>query len=92
MEVSFYATLRRVVGAKSIEVDLPAGATADDLLKEMIRRYPALRDEMLDEAGNLRQHVHVFVNGRDAPFLEGGLGGVLPPGARIGVFPAVAGG
>jgi molybdopterin synthase sulfur carrier subunit len=92
MEVSFYATLRRVVGGNTVAFDLPAGATARQLLEEMIRRYPPLQRELLDEAGNLYQHVHIFVNGRDALFNENGLDGVLPEDARIGVFPAVGGG
>jgi molybdopterin synthase sulfur carrier subunit len=92
MEVSFYATLRRVVGGKTVAFDLPAGTTARQLLEEMIRRYPPLQRELLDEAGNLFQHVHIFVNGRDALFIENGLDGVLPADARIGVFPAVGGG
>jgi molybdopterin synthase sulfur carrier subunit len=92
MEVSFYATLRRVVGAKSVVFDLPAEATVRQLLDEMIRRYPPLGRELLDEAGNLYRHVHVFVNGRDVTFLENGLDSVLPAGARVGLFPAVGGG
>jgi molybdopterin synthase sulfur carrier subunit len=92
MEVSFYATLRRVVGARSIQVDLAEDATIRDLLNELFRRCPQLERELMDESGGLHQHVHVFVNGRDAPFLETGLDSVLPAGARVGVFPAVAGG
>lgn len=92
MEVSFYATLRQVIGAKSAEFNLPEGSTVGQLLAEMIRCYPALERELLDEAGNLYQHVHIFVNARDANFLDQGLDTPIPPGARIGVFPAVGGG
>lgn len=92
MLVKFYATLRQVVGSKSVDFDLPAGTTARQLLDEMLRRYPALRHELLDEQGNLYAHVHIFVNGRDAPFLENGMDTELFAGDTIGVFPAVGGG
>jgi molybdopterin synthase sulfur carrier subunit len=92
MKVKFYATLRKIVGAKMIDVSLEEGATVRNLIDEITRRYPALRSEMLDEQGNLYGHVHVFVNGRDAPFLEGGLDSVISPNDEVGIFPAVGGG
>ncbi|MEJ2599745.1 MAG: MoaD/ThiS family protein [Anaerolineales bacterium] len=92
MEVNFYATLRRVVGAKSVEFDLDAGATIAQLLEEMLLRYPALRHELFDEQGQLYQHVHIFVNGRDVSFLQLGMDTPLSERDAIGVFPAVGGG
>ncbi len=92
MHVHFYSTLRQVVGGKAVDFDLPPGATAQQLLDEMIRCYPALRDELLDAQGHLYAHVHLFVNGRDASFLEEGFETVLSPEDAIGVFPAIGGG
>lgn len=92
MKVSFYATLRRIVGAKTIELNLPAGATVQHLLDELMRCYPALRPELMDENGRLYQHVNLFVNSRNAHFLENGLNTALPEDAVIGIFPAVGGG
>lgn len=92
MKVNFYATLRRIVGSKTVDFTLPAGATLRQLLDEMLRVYPDLRQELLDADGNLYQHVHIFVNGRDAPFLERGLDTPLDEQDVLGVFPAVGGG
>jgi len=92
MKVNFYATLRNVVGAKAIDFDLPTGSTMDDLLQEMLRRYPALRPELLNEQGEMFPHVHMFLNGRDAPFLEQGMQTPLKADDVVGVFPAVGGG
>lgn len=92
MHVSFYATLRNVVGAKSVDFQLPPGATVQTLLDEMIARYPALRHELLNENGEMYSHVHIFVNGRDASFLERGMETVLQSDDTLGVFPAVGGG
>lgn len=92
MRVSFYATLRQVVGAKTIEITLPDETTVQQLLDQLIGHYPALRRELLDDQGQLYQHVHIFVNSRDATFLEEGMDTVLPEDAAIGIFPAVGGG
>jgi molybdopterin synthase sulfur carrier subunit len=92
MKVSFYATLRQVVGAKTVEFSLPQGATVQQLVDEMIRCYPGLKHELLNEQGQLYQHVHVFVNGRDASFLSQGMDTPLEAEDTVGVFPAVGGG
>jgi molybdopterin synthase sulfur carrier subunit len=92
MKVNFYATLRQVIGQKSVDFDLPSGITVQKLLDEMIRQFPALRYELLDGEGHLFSHVHIFVNGRDAPFLEKAMETEIQPEDVIGVFPAVGGG
>ena len=92
MKVSFYATLRQVVGAKTVQFDLPQGATVQQLVDEMIRCHPGLKHELINEQGQLYQHVHVFVNGRDASFLEQGMETPLAGEDTVGVFPAVGGG
>ena len=92
MKVNFYATLRRVVGAKTVEFTLPDGSSLQQLLDEMLQAYPDLRPELLDANGNLYQHVHIFVNGRDAPFLEQGMDTPISSEDVLGVFPAVGGG
>lgn len=92
MKVNFYATLRTIVGAKSVEFQLPPGGTIQDLLDEMIARFPALKTELLNEHGELYNHVHLFVNGRDASFLDNGMNTSLHPDDLLGLFPAVGGG
>lgn len=92
MKVTFYATLREVVGGKSADFPVPEDATVRDLLNEMIRQYPLIGRELLNEQGDLYPHVHFFINGRDAPYLENGLDTYLKPDDQVTVFPAVGGG
>lgn len=92
MQVHFFATLRQIVGQKTVDIDLPEGATIRQLVDEILRSYPLLRKELVSENGQLYGHVHVFVNGRDAPFLDDALETVLKPDDKITVFPAVGGG
>jgi molybdopterin synthase sulfur carrier subunit len=92
MKVNFYATLRPIVGGKTVEVDVPEGITVKDLVDGLVTRYPALRTELLDEAGNLHGHVHVFVNGRDVPFLVDKINTRISPEDAVNIFPPVGGG
>jgi molybdopterin synthase sulfur carrier subunit len=92
MNVNFYATLRQIVGQKTVRFDLPPNLTVAELVEAVVERYPALRPELLDEHGRLYGHVHVFINGRDAPYLDGSLANVIRPDDKVDIFPAVAGG
>ena len=42
--------------------DLP-GATVGEVLRELERRYPTVKGWILDDQGQVRAHVNVFVNG-----------------------------
>jgi len=92
MCVNFYATLRQIVGVKTVEFSVPAHATVRHLVDRMVTTYPGLRTELFNEQGHLHGHVHVLVNGRDVPFLEDELDTELKPDDRVCVFPAVGGG
>ena len=92
MQVNFYATLRQIVGTKTVEFEVPEGATVRQLLEEVLRVYPALRRELIDDQGELFGYVHFFVNGRDVPYLKDQMETVLAADDVISVFPAVGGG
>jgi molybdopterin synthase sulfur carrier subunit len=92
MKVNFYATLRDIVGGKSVEFDLDHGITARELLDAILTRFPALRKELLMPDGRLFGHVHFFINGRDVQFLDDDLETRIMPGDVVNVFPAVGGG
>ncbi|MCC6174783.1 MAG: MoaD/ThiS family protein [Chloroflexi bacterium] len=92
MDVRFHATLRQVVGGKHVSADWHEGLTVRGFLDQMVARYPLLVPHLFDEHGALYRHVHVMVNGRDAPYLERGLDTPLVSGDRLDVFPPVGGG
>lgn len=92
MRVNFYATLRPVVGGRSVEIPLDAAVTVRGMVDAVVTRYPLLRSLLLDEQGELVGHVHVFIDGRDAPYLPGGLDGTIGPENTVDIYPAVAGG
>jgi len=92
VKVNFYATLRDIVGSKTLEIEIQPGTTVGQLLDNIIRMYPRIKAELFDETGKLYSHVHVFVNGRDVPYLENVLDTILDPNDTINIFPAVGGG
>lgn len=92
MNVRFHATLRQAVGGKHVDVDWREGLTVWDFVLHAIERYPALGPQLLDADGKLARHVHVMVNGRDAPYLDRGLDTPLLESDSIDVFPPVGGG
>lgn len=92
MEVRFYATLRPIAGARAVPFPFEPGTTVRSLLDRVVERFPAMREQLLDADGALYGHVHVFLNGRDAPYLDRGLETPLSADDAVDIFPAVGGG
>ena len=92
MDVNLFATLRELAGHRTVQFDLPDGSTVRQLLDCVIETYPAMRDELFGEDGELFGHVHVFINGRDAPHLDKALDTPLTSTDKVDLFPAVGGG
>ena len=92
MQVHFYATLRQIVGGKTLVLPLSGTMTVRRLLEAAIALYPALYKELFDEHGQLYRHVHVLINGRDVLYLEAGMETPITAEDTVNIFPAVAGG
>jgi molybdopterin synthase sulfur carrier subunit len=92
MKVNFYATYRPIVGGKTVDFDVDHGLTVQQLVEVIVARFPAMRREMLDENGVLYSHVHIFVNGRDACYLEKRMETVIQAEDTLNIFPPVGGG
>ena len=92
VKVNLYANLRAAVGTKTVEVPLEEGGTVGDLVDLVVERHPELAPLMLTSEGALSGRVNVFVDGRSAMHLPGGLATRLTAERQIDMFPAVAGG
>lgn len=92
MKVNFYATLRPIVGQKTVELNLKHGTTAIQLVHMFVSDYPAMRRELLDEQGNFLPHMKLFINGREAVYLPDNFDTVIQPADKIDIFPPVGGG
>jgi len=67
------------------------GADLASVLDDLETRYTGIRARIVDETGELRRFVNVYVGNDDVRFLEG-LATATPDGTKISVIPAVAGG
>ena len=92
MRISFYATLRKIVGQKHVELPLPERVSLEEILAAVVDAYPDLSEEVLDETGKLDRYIHLFVNGRSSKFLPEGMATIVDGSQTIEFFPAVAGG
>ena len=77
-------------GSPVLVLDRPC-ATVRDALTELALQWPGVRDRVLDERGELRPHVNVFVD-QDSIRYRGGLGAPVREGGTITIVPAVSGG
>jgi len=82
--VVFTSHLQRHVRCAESDV---SGATVGAALQAVFRAQPQVRDYVLDEQGELRKHVFVFVDGRRARLAD-----TVPAGAAIHVMQALTGG
>ena len=93
MTVSFWipGPLRPMTGGRGhVDVET-SGGTLQDALQALFAAHPAIRDRILTEQGEIREHVNVFVGNNDAR-LMGGLATPLPDGMEISIIPAISGG
>lgn len=67
------------------------GSDVRALLRALWRLHPALKDRVVDEQGEIRQHINIFV-GSDAIRLTGGQQTSVPDGSEVMIVPAVSGG
>jgi len=82
------APLRTLTGGKD-EVSAEGGTIAD-LIVDLDRKHPGLKDRLLDEKG-VRRFVNIYVGEEDVRFLEG-LKTELKAGDQVSIIPAIAGG
>jgi molybdopterin synthase sulfur carrier subunit len=90
MEWKLFADLAEVAGDRHVEVDGDA-ETAGDALDALLDAYPDLRDRVLDESGDLADHVTLLCNGETVSG-TGGLATPVSPGDELALFPPVSGG
>jgi sulfur-carrier protein len=67
------------------------GATLSDVLDDLEKSHTGIRARILDDAGDIRRFVNVYVGNDDVRFLDG-LATATPDGSQLSIIPAVAGG
>jgi sulfur-carrier protein len=75
-------------GAATVQVE---GATVREVLASLDQAHPGIGGRLLDDDGEIRRFVNVFLEDEDVRFSTG-LDTPVPDGATISIIPAVAGG
>ncbi len=79
VKVLLFATLRDYVGARSLELEIPAGTTIHELTETLVKTYPSLE--------KVRDSMMAAINRSYAADEQ-----VIPENAEIAFFPPVSGG
>ena len=82
------ALARHTDGQKSFASE---ASNLQGLLTELDARYPALAQNLKDEAGKLRRFINVYINDEDIRFL-GGDTHPFTDGDEVMLIPSIAGG
>jgi molybdopterin synthase sulfur carrier subunit len=90
VKVKIPTPLRALTGNQDM-VTADGATTLGAAIVALESLYPGLRERLLDDTGELRRFVNVYVNGEDVRFLDG-LDTALKPGDEVSIVPAVAGG
>lgn len=91
VEFTLYGTVRDAVGRKTLRRDLPQGTTVGEALHGIAEDHPEVAPLLFTEAGTLRSHVNVLVDGTNVRDRDGGET-TLAEGSEVDVTPSVAGG
>lgn len=68
-----------------------SGKNIGELIADLEKRYPGIKDRICDEAGAVRRFVNIFVKDEDIRFLQN-LDTPLKDTDEVSIVPAIAGG
>ena len=68
-----------------------AGNNVGELLDNLDKAFPGLKERVCDETGNVRRFVNIYVNEEDIRFLAG-KETPINEGDAVSIVPAIAGG
>ena len=81
--------LRKLTNGDS-EVEVEAG-NVGELIDKLEDNFSGIAEKLLDDSGEIRRYVNVFVNDEDIRFLDG-KATALSDGDTVSIVPAIAGG
>ena len=89
IQVTIPTPLRNITGNQ--ETVTVEGETINALLTNLDKAFPGIGERLLDDKGNVRRFVNIYVNGEDIRFLQDKETPVKPTD-EISIVPAIAGG
>ena len=88
VKVKLYATLKEIMGKDTVFVE---ASNVQELIQSLIKEYPVLKNEIVNENLSLKDDYIYLVNGRNIVFLQNEQT-LLKEGDKVTIFPPVGGG
>lgn len=88
IKVRIPTPLQKLTGQGEVQVQ---AANVKDLISQLEKNYPGIKDRLCDESGKIRRFVNVYLNEEDIRFLKQEETS-LKDGDEISIVPAIAGG
>ena len=89
MTVNVTSVIEKLVGGqRSFE---SVGDSVKSLIENINEAYPGFSDQILEEDGELRRFVNIYLNDEDIRYLDG-LNTALTDDDTVSILPALAGG
>lgn len=89
VKVRIPTPLRKLTNEQEL-VEVSAGTVAD-AIAALQKLFPGIQERLIDESGQVRRFVNVYVNEEDIRFLQN-QDTPLKAGDEISIIPAIAGG
>ena len=67
------------------------GKTIEQIVESLDSIYPGMRKRLIDDNGDLRHFVNIYLNGEDIRYIDG-LKSTVSDNDELSIVPAVAGG
>jgi len=74
--------------ATSVDAD---GTTVGQIVESLESAYPGMQERLIDDNGDLRHFVNIYLNGEDIRYIDG-LKSSVSDNDELSIVPAVAGG
>ncbi len=89
VKVRIPSPLRKITDGLA-EVDV-AGSNISEVVTDLTAKYPALKERLCDDDGNVRRFINVYLNDEDIRFLDN-TNTAVKAGDEVSIVPAIAGG
>ncbi len=84
--------LRRITnGQGEVSVDIEGQISVRELIERLESMFPGFKERLMDEKGEVRRFVNLYINDEDIRFLQG-TDTPIKDGDVLSIIPAIAGG
>src|SRR3990172_186254 len=92
MQVRFYANMRTIIGESSFVINDVGVVSFRKLIVFLLKLYPEATSHLLDEHGDLRLDVPVYVDGRNPRLMKDGIDAPLQHESVVSFFSPISSG